>query len=689
MNKINKILFTLLTIVLVACEKNVINDIDNAVAGFDYPTTETTDEYSVTYQYKEGVIVLDDKAQTYLVSVEADTILYFSSNTPSSILPDVGDVISARVTRKTPYGLGNIVLEKSESGGLIKCVTTLTGLDNIFEELTWEYYASLTDSILSGYTDENGDRVEPSYVWYDEEGDSIIKEEIQETRISTSPYKYYVASTSRVTVGNKKLITLPIKAEKGGVRLTGDISIGAFMHCSGDLRKKTFDFCVQPVIDISAGSKIGIMYNPNLYQDINEYPLFKLKDIANFTILIGPVVLRPYVNVETYVDFGASGTVDLEFEKTFSAKIGYSQKKGGYIINSTNDGPENRFLKSVSLDGNVSIDFKCVFDVGCGLYVKNIALELNPYLTCSVGADCRLTGNENGWRSSSTIDLDINVGADGRFVFNWFDRLKLTPTINFIDTNLLHKEWPLLPIVDESTFSVKRDRSSSALVFDAKYYNTGGILSLFTDIYPGIAVYKGGELIYKKMFPSKTQYNKKHKTSFKLDGLKEDVAYTAKPIIKVIGIEQELDGIPFSSTSPTAAVTDIVQTSAEFGIFYYKGNEYAYEFNFYVNSHLIGSENCSEWGIYDPNSEQVYNSFELKDGRNTSYWTAYSNNPSTTFTKTPYVKLLDGSEKVYETHTHNLHYGWGNVSSNKVKVPSIQSYSSDLVIKLDSIIYEK
>lgn len=80
MNKINRLLFALMAIILASCETNVIDDSDNIVAGFDFPTTETTDDYSVTFQYKDGVIVLDDKAQTYLVRVEADTILYFSNN---------------------------------------------------------------------------------------------------------------------------------------------------------------------------------------------------------------------------------------------------------------------------------------------------------------------------------------------------------------------------------------------------------------------------------------------------------------------------------------------------------------------------------------------------------------------------------------------------------------------------------
>lgn len=685
MDKINKLLSAVLAFVFISCETNVIDDSDNVVAGIDYPTTETTDEYSVTYQYKDGVIVLDDNAQAYLIKVDSDTILYFSSNTPSNILPDVGDVISARITRKTPYGLGNIVLEKSESDGMIRCVTTVTPLDNIFEELTWEYNASLTDSILSGYTDEEGNNIVPSYVWYDEDTDSCFRDNQQGTRSSLN-------QQTRATIGKQKLVSLPLKYNPkhdnaSMVSVSGEISIGVFVHCSGDVKKKTFNFYVQPIINLEAGTKLGIMYNPNIYQDIDEYSLFKLKDVIKGFIQLGPVTLRPYVDVETYLDFGASGTVDLKFGKTFSAKIGYSQQKGAYIENSTSDGPENKFIKSITLDGNVSFGVKCLFDVGCGLYTKNIALALDPYFKYSLGADLRLTGNDNGWRSNSTLNFDINVGANGRLVVNWFGGLKLTPTLKFFDTNLFHKEWPLMPTVDESTFEVKRDKSiTNSLVFGAKYDVSGGLLSLLGNIYPGIAVYKGGELIYKRTTSPKTAYNKKQTAKFNLDGLQEDISYTAKPIITVFGIDQELDGIPFSSTSPTAAITDIVQTDAQFGIFYHNGNEFAYEFKFYINAYLIGSENCTEWGTYAPQSDDIYNPIELKDGKVTTYWTGWSNTQSATFSETPYVKLLDGTIKLFETHTHTCTYGWGNAASRS-RAPIL--LGDNMILQLDSVVYHK
>ena len=66
---------------LTSCLEHLLGN-DEKIEGFEHPVTETTDEYTITYQYKEDVIVLTEKAQDFLVKVEADTILYFSSSTP-------------------------------------------------------------------------------------------------------------------------------------------------------------------------------------------------------------------------------------------------------------------------------------------------------------------------------------------------------------------------------------------------------------------------------------------------------------------------------------------------------------------------------------------------------------------------------------------------------------------------------
>ena len=135
-------------LILTSCLDNKI-DVNTlpAVEGFEKPVTESTDEYSITFQYNEGVILLSEAAQENIIRVEADSILYFSSSTPSELLPEVGDLVTSRISDKLPFGLGNQVLEVSEQGGTIRCVTTLASLDDIYKELSWEYNSSLTDSL--------------------------------------------------------------------------------------------------------------------------------------------------------------------------------------------------------------------------------------------------------------------------------------------------------------------------------------------------------------------------------------------------------------------------------------------------------------------------------------------------------------------------------------------------------------
>jgi hypothetical protein len=64
---------------LTSCLEDLLGN-DDKIEGFEQPVTETTDEYTITFQYKEDVIVLTEKDLDYLLKVETDTILYSRSN---------------------------------------------------------------------------------------------------------------------------------------------------------------------------------------------------------------------------------------------------------------------------------------------------------------------------------------------------------------------------------------------------------------------------------------------------------------------------------------------------------------------------------------------------------------------------------------------------------------------------------
>lgn len=513
--------------ILSSCTENIIeNTIRPETNGFDQPVTESTDEYTITYQYNEGVIVLDAVAQSYLVKVEADTILYFSAGTPGDILPGKGDVISARVSEKVPYGLGNVVLETSESEGMFKCVTTVAGLDKIFKEVSWEYNSSLTDELLEGYEDENGVAVKPSYGWYDEETGEIITED------------------TKATVGRKKLVSWPFeKNNPDGLSIEGELFVGAFVHCSGDTRKGDFEFSVEPVIGAEALIGIKAEVKKEIWQDMFQWKLFELKDKLKTIIQVGPVTLRPYVDIEAYLRAAASGSVLFDTGKAFSAKIGYSQAGGCYISNSTASGNENNFIKGVSINGNVGAEYECIFSVGCGLYTKNVALELDPYFKYQTGAELVYSADEDSEKTESNLFLGITVGADGKMVINWFGALKFAPEMKFIETELARWDYPLTPVTKEDSFSIEEGEGSGT--FDARYVAEGGFLSWLYDIYPGIAIYKGEELVYEKTFSEKAAPLEPLDVSFILDKLEDGTTYKAKAFVNIWDHDFVMETITF------------------------------------------------------------------------------------------------------------------------------------------------
>ena len=576
--------------VLSSCTENIIDDTARPETdGFDRPVTESTDEYTITYQYNEGVIVLDAVAQSYLVKVEADTILYFSAGTPGDILPGKGDVISARVSEKVPYGLGNVVLETSESDGMTKCVTTVAGLDEIFKEVSWEYNSSLTDALLKGYEDENGVAVKPSYGWYDEETGEIVTED------------------TKATVGRKKLVSWPFeKNNPDGLSIEGELFVGAFVHCSGDTRKGDFEFSVEPVIGAEALIGIKAEVKKEIWQDMFQWKLFELKDKLKTMIQLGPVTLRPYVDIEAYLRAAASGSVLFDTGKVFSAKIGYSQAGGCYISNSTASGNENNFIKGVSINGNVGAEYECIFSVGCGLYTKNVALELDPYFKYQTGAELVYSAGEDSEKTESNLFLGITVGADGKMVINWFGGLKFAPEMKFLETELARWDYPLIPVTKEDSFSIEKRNDSNT--FDAQYVTEGGFLSWLYDIYPAIAIYKGEELVYEKTFSEKADPLEPLDVSFLLDKLEDDTTYKAKAFVKV----WDHDFVMETMTFPDDRWVDLGLPSGILWAAYNVGATSPEEYGGYY-----------AWGTFgkwdDIHEEDIYNENRGKDISGTQY----------------------------------------------------------------------
>lgn len=629
-------------------DEDIRNWKDEPIKGIDTPEEETTDSYHITYQYKEGVIVLSPARQIFLDHVVADTILYFSSDTPEEILPAVGDVVTSSQSEKLPYGLGNVVLSRMEEGGFYKCVTTSTALDQIYSELEVSATFSMLDSLAGGF--------------YDDEG-NFIEAEWTETK----------------AVDDIKSLTLNIKKEllNGHLNVEGYLTLGAKPNLEISLSQHQYEFSLEIL------NQCQMDVTGEISTDTEKvWPLFSVsKDLA--PLPLGPLVLRPYVVIETSISVNGKITIGFAIKGNGHMKYGFrkNDQSSGFFREDIKEQESSTSI--IHADGNICLSGQIKADVpklamGLGLYTKNIVGEIMPRLSFNYSADFDLM-NLNAFRNQSALNAKVSAIVEARLFADLFFKTIYFPPIS-LSYDLKSWEFPFLPRLVDNSVKVEKGLSDPLTFYASYKLEDKGLLSFM--FYPAIHIYEGSKevMLQKK---DGTAYAGDY--VFPLVGLEKDHHYIAKPALcfRPIDICFDEDGVPFSAITPTASITDIVQTSASHGTdaFYYDGQYWDYEFKFYVNVHLVGSQYCKSWGIYDSNSIKKYNPCELKEGRQTQYWTAWGNSSSATFSKRPYVVLLDGNYIYYNESSHTLTYSeLGDLKSLPLDISS-----GDLVFRLDSV----
>lgn len=329
MKAISKLMLLLLVIFISSCknDNDSIDYLEQDIEGKDAPVTETTDDYSITFKYNEDVIVLDEAAQRYLQKVENDTVLYFASNTPRNILPQIGSIISSRVSDKTPYGLGNIVLSTTKENDMIKCVTTVAPLDDIFETLELESNFSLASLMKDkeGFYDADGNFYEAEIVDFESEKDS---------------------RSSRATVGSLEAIQIPLKIKNEKGYFEGKVAVGAIFTFNKNNVAGTFENSLE--IGIKFGGEFGIKADDAVKK---LFDIIKKITIIQGSVAVGPVVFRPHVDFGLALEGG--GIISVGADTYFSCKCGWTEN--GFFKETTS--PQftmEEFFKSLNLNLNNS-----------------------------------------------------------------------------------------------------------------------------------------------------------------------------------------------------------------------------------------------------------------------------------------------------------------------------------------------
>lgn len=124
--------------------------------GFTAPRTEQTELGSVTYQFQDGVRVIDEKYVPYIISCRNDSTLghteiLFTKNIPSDLLPQRGDYIATTMSQLFQQTLCDEVdnIEKTGEGYLL--ISHPVPLIKVFKELDF----SIDARIAGDYEDSS------------------------------------------------------------------------------------------------------------------------------------------------------------------------------------------------------------------------------------------------------------------------------------------------------------------------------------------------------------------------------------------------------------------------------------------------------------------------------------------------------------------------------------------------------
>lgn len=513
-----------LTFSFQACSEENDKSIPDENNEDNYPKTEEFEEGTVTYQYNDGVMVLDQSTQSYLVKVEADTILYFSKSVPNELRPSAGGIVSSSIINdKTPYGLGNKIISVTEDNGLYKCVTTSASLDEIFKELSLSANIQLiTDTISTSIEDVNGNICEVS-----------VSEQ----------------NETRATVGSPYVLTINLGSKPNkGAYATGAISLGAVATIDIDLKQHKSECSL--ALYAGFDGELGVRSSKSSgYKRL--LPKTGQWTIVNGKVLLGPVVLHPFIAVELGHEGSVSGDINTKVSKQFGGKFGIKNGSGFYenLTNSSTDIVENIFI-----DAKGEIFLVTKFDFGIGLYTENVATGIDSSIKAGFSTDFKLD-NENLFINHPNLDFNITANADAFLQAKLLGIDFLQVNASLVSLNLFSHSWPLLPSLEKNSLKVAKRNDNDALTFDAEYELTGGLLnakgiaSKLLSISPAFRVYDEDEEEVCLVVNEEQEISEsgKQKFSFELTGLEEDVIYVGKPCLIIGDNIYDEKGITFPS----------------------------------------------------------------------------------------------------------------------------------------------
>ena len=450
---------------------------------------ESTDNYDITYRFNEKVIRFSKtEISDYLIRIENDSILYWSTDTPTDLLPAIGSLLSCDMSEETPYGLGHKVISITKTDNYYKYVTTTAYLEELFDELHLETQVSEITDISNEYIDSNG-------------------------------YTY------NVRIGEADNVQPKSRASEGewGIGAKFGVDVNPAM-------KLVIDFQHPERNELTFNAAVTFTGSVKLEGEIKltrkDHTLFKAQLVP---VQVGPVTIVPVIELTGGLTGTISGEFGLDFEKSFYLEGGYrnnqSYRNEHDVISSSET------VKSLALDVEGSVGPEIEISVGAGIF--HPALQIGA----KAGADAKfstkfLHADPTLFSEPKKLDFGINAGLS-IFAKAKIWKLKAEISADLVSLEFLHLQWPLTPVIEENTFLLSPMGEPNA--FNAEYTLNGGLISRFTDVYPAIGVFEKENEIYRNISDTPLSSQGKESYDFDLADLDPDTHYEVYPAISMFG----------------------------------------------------------------------------------------------------------------------------------------------------------
>lgn len=290
--------------------------------GYDQPETITLpdDQGTVTYEYSQKTIPINDEVEQYIVKVESDTILYFEGGTPEEYLPEVGEMMTCSFRDRFPHAFCHKCIDRTENDGIYRCVFKKCPLKEAFKVMNFKVspkidYESVNgtpitieefDSLMSEQSDlEGGESTASS------RSESNTEDKFTRSWFNTGKREFKGIKTGKINVSLK-----PNLKNFAGVAITGSLGItlgGYFeMEYDGDKDVTYTEVGIMGSLDtqLAVNANAGIFF-----QSPVAIPLVGFKaDLWVAGVDIG-LTVNPYFDVrkEVSADVSCSFGFDLGF----------------------------------------------------------------------------------------------------------------------------------------------------------------------------------------------------------------------------------------------------------------------------------------------------------------------------------------------------------------------------------------